>query len=117
MATSGFEYTYGGQALRVAPGLSDTTGFEYAFRGQALRVLAAPEPVYEQEGFRWRNDDGDEDAATWAASQDTDITAAAGQVRRLRILTNVTNNPPAKALKLQYRRVGDTTWTDLGGPY
>lgn len=33
-------------------------------------VLAAEEGTVEQEGYRFRNDDGDEDAATWIAAQD-----------------------------------------------
>lgn len=67
----------------------------------------------QQEGFRWRADDGDEDGATWLDSQDTDITRAKDTVTRLRVLTNVTDDPPSEALKLQYRKVGDPTWKDL----
>ncbi len=33
-----------------------------------------PGHAWDQEGYRWRNDDGSESAATWHAAQDTDIT-------------------------------------------
>lgn len=58
----------------------------------------------EQEGFRWRNDDGDEDGATWRAAQDTDITAAANTPLRLRVLTDASGDPGSAAATLQYKR-------------
>lgn len=67
----------------------------------------------EQEGFRWFNDDGDEDASTGAAAQDTNITAPAGETRRLRILLDATGDPATTQFKLQYRKVGDTPWNDV----
>ena len=47
----------------------------------------------EQEGFRFRNDDGSESAATWKANQDTNITLAADTAFRLRCLLKATGNP------------------------
>ena len=47
----------------------------------------------EQEGFRFRNDDGSESAATWKANQDTNITLAADTAFRLRFLLKATGNP------------------------
>jgi hypothetical protein len=66
--------------------------------------------VYEQEGFRWRNDDGSESAATWAAAQDVNITAPRQSRRRLRILINTTLDAPSNAYRLEYNRVGDNDW-------
>lgn len=65
----------------------------------------APSVTVEQEGFRWRNDDGSESAATWKASQDTDITEAAG-VARLRVLLNGDGDPAAATYQLEYSRNG-----------
>jgi hypothetical protein len=45
---------------------------------------------YEQEGYRWRNDDGSETAATWKASQDTNSTTAVNNNVRVRVLINRT---------------------------
>lgn len=67
----------------------------------------------EQSRFRWRNDDGSETAATWAAAADTDITAAALTPKRLRVQVAATGDPSAKAFKLQYRKVGDADWKDV----
>lgn len=70
--------------------------------------------TYEQEGFRWRNDDGSESGASWLAAQDTNITRGTLTNTRLRILVDTANqNPPSRRLRLQYRRVGDEGWRDL----
>lgn len=69
---------------------------------------------YEQEGFRFRNDDGDEDGATWLAAQDTTITQPILTNTRIRVLVNATGDHASQAVKLQYRKVGDTTWRTIG---
>lgn len=42
----------------------------------------------QQEGFRWRDDDDDENSAAWLDTQDTHITRAKSTNTRLRILVN-----------------------------
>jgi len=59
---------------------------------KAFKQAAAAASI-EQEGFRFRNDDGSESAATWKASQDTNITLAADTAFRLRFLLKATGNP------------------------
>lgn len=93
--------------------LLDVGGGGYTVGAIASEIKAAASLAYEQEGFRWRNDDGSESAATWAATQDTDITAAAGEARRLRMLTNVSGDAPSEGLKLQYRKAGTSEWKDI----
>lgn len=61
--------------------------------------------VYEQEGYRFRDDDGSESAATWLAAQDTPVTVAAGTTFRLRVLSD-TDTGGSSGLKLQYRADG-----------
>lgn len=61
---------------------------------------------FEQEGFRWRYDDGDEDGATFSAAQDEHSAAAIGIKKRLRTIVNVTGTPSTEEFELQYRRVG-----------
>ena len=78
------------------------------FSGGALVSL-----VLEQEGFRFRNDDGSETTATWAASQDTNYSVSPSTLKRLRMLVNATGDPAAGEYKLQYRKVGDDTWMDV----
>lgn len=60
----------------------------------------------EQEGFRWRDDDGSESAATWLASQDSNITRDVSTNTRLRVLLNGTGRPPATTHRLEYRLSG-----------
>jgi len=56
-------------------------------------LLYSASATIEQEGFRFRNDDGSESAATWKANQDTNITLAADTAFRLRFLLKATGNP------------------------
>jgi len=68
-----------------------------------------------QEGFRWRNDDGSETTATWKANQDTNVSF--GDIDtpiRLRVLTDTSSDAPSEGVKLQYRKVGDPDWLDVG---
>jgi hypothetical protein len=57
----------------------------------------------EQEGFRFRNDDGSESAATWKADQDVNITLAADTAFRLRALLNATGDPASIGAQAEYR--------------
>lgn len=70
-------------------------------------------PTLTQSAYRWRNDDGSETTATAAAAQNTDITVATGVTKRLRVQVQAVNNPAATAFKLQYRKVGGSTWRDV----
>lgn len=67
----------------------------------------------DQTHFRWRNDDGSETTATWAAAEDTNVTIAALTPKRLRVEITATGDPASAAYKLQYRKVGDSTWRDI----
>lgn len=64
----------------------------------------------EQEGFRWRTDDGSESAATWLASQDSNITRAESLNTRLRILLNTTGDLGAQKFILMYKKSTDGTY-------
>jgi hypothetical protein len=67
---------------------------------------AASTPAFEQEGFRFGIDDGNEAAHTWAANQDTNITTDANTTRLIRTLINTTNDKGATAFKLKYAKNG-----------
>lgn len=64
----------------------------------------------EQEGFRFRNDDGSETTATWVAAQDTDIIRPVSTPTRLRVLLNGTLDRGSEDYRLEYRKVGDPEW-------
>lgn len=73
---------------------------------------AAGSSTLEQEGFRWYEDNGSESTASAAANQDTNITAAAGATKRLRMLVNATGDPATKQFKLQWKKSGGS-WADV----
>ena len=76
-----------------------------------IYVIDFPVAV-EQEGFRWRNDDGDEDEATWKAAQDTDINIAKNTTVRLRVILDSDGNPDACTYQLEWKESndGDSEW-------
>lgn len=65
----------------------------------------------EQEGFRWRADDGSESGATALAAQDTDIVQPKSTNTRLRVLVNSTGDRGSESYQLEFRQVGGSTWT------
>jgi hypothetical protein len=69
----------------------------------------------EQEGFRFRNDDGNETAATWRQAQDVVDSIPKNTNFRLRVLANHTGDPSSQQVTLQYRKVGDadSEWRDI----
>jgi hypothetical protein len=69
-----------------------------------------PAFLLEQEGFRWRNDDADEDSATWKANQDTNVTLVGGDKARVRFAIDGTADNAPKQPQLEFRKVGDTDW-------
>lgn len=61
----------------------------------------------EQEGHQFRLDDGSESGATDEGAQDSNMEAISGVNRRLRMLTNMTGDAPAEAMRLDYKEVAD----------
>lgn len=99
----------GDKAFGVSPTLAgaDSATFHIAIKPTATLSI-------DQEGFRFRNDDGSESAASWLANQDVNISQPALVNTRLRILVNATGDPASQRYKLRYRKVGDDGWRDLG---
>ncbi len=83
--------------------------------GGRIGVLFALRPAasgaVEQEGFRFRTDDGSETTATWAAAQDTNLTAPLSTNLRLRLLANATGDPAAIAYTLYHQKNGSGGYT------
>lgn len=73
-------------------------------------------PVYafDQEGFRFRDDDGSEAAASWVAAQDTNITWGLNDNLRFRALAEVSGAGITAFPSLQYREPGSPTWHPVG---
>ena len=67
----------------------------------------------EQEGFRFRNDDGSETTATWKAAQDTNVTAPLTTNARLRMLINAVLDPPTVQFRLDYKKSTDSVYVPV----
>ena len=78
-----------------------------------LSETGAGAATLEQTHYRFRNDDGSETTATWAAAEDTPISLAKNTPVRLRVEIGATGDPASAAYKLQYRKVGDEIWRDV----
>ena len=98
---------------------------EYDYPPGVEMVVRKPRPrrkrsgiatVVNQSAYRWRNDDGSETTATWAANENVDLTAGKDTNKRLRVQLDAQSGDPASAQhKLQYRKVGSSTgvWHDV----
>lgn len=73
----------------------------------ANNFSAAP---IEQEGARFRNDDGSESAATWLAAQDANVTQPVSTNTRLRVLLNATGDPASFQGRLDYKKSTDSVY-------
>ncbi|EFK95812.1 secreted protein, partial [sediment metagenome] len=76
----------------------------------------AGSPIWVQEHFRWRNDDGSESIATWKANADTAITGVArGQNIRLRfaVANTATGFSGSLAARLEYATSTSGPWTPV----
>jgi hypothetical protein len=73
----------------------------------------------EQEGFRFRNDDGSETTATAAGAQDANVTAPLSANLRLRALLNATGDPASQAFTLYYKKSGEGSYAavPMGATY
>lgn len=81
----------------------DDVYFDTSFIGAGIPL--------EQEGYRFRADDGSETTATWLASQDSNISRARNLNTRLRTILNTSGDPYSRTYQLEYRRKGSgQTW-------
>jgi hypothetical protein len=60
--------------------------------------------------FRWRNDDGTEVTASWAAAEGAAISPPSGVTRRLRAQVQAGGVVGARQYQLEYRKTGETVW-------
>lgn len=98
----------GSQSLTFSA--SGTAGHWYIV---SLAPAGAAALTITQEGYRWRLDDGSESTATWAAAQDTGITAPANAIRRLRFILDTSGDANAATYQLEYKEANDAGWTKV----
>jgi len=91
-----------------------------AIVGFVLNVAAGPATTLDQEGYRFRNDDGSESGASWKAAQDTDISQIKNSTFRLRALIDAAGDPAASPYQIEYARryrlIDHLSSGDLGSP-
>jgi hypothetical protein len=75
----------------------------------SITITGTPIGNRDQEGYRWRDDDGSESGASWLQNQDTNHQMDHGSTDniRLRILTDYEGDPDAEAVQLEYKEAGD----------
>lgn len=56
-----------------------------------------------QEGFRFRNDDGNETGASWIATQDTNVNMPSNNTLRLRLIVDTYSTCNNESFQLEYR--------------
>src|SRR3989344_637265 len=91
--TQGLENASGTAAVTVA-GRNNTP---FALTNDGVRFTYAPSIAYTQNAYRWRNDDGSDSAATWAAAENAQLSGFdRGTSKRLRL--GVANSGAEKEL-------------------
>lgn len=75
-----------------------------------INGTVAASGTVEQEGFIFRNDNGTQITATALAAQDVNIIQPKATNTRLRVLLNSTLDRGTEQFRLEYRKVGDSTW-------
>ncbi len=107
----------GASTLTSAYGVADSatedivvtyTGSDHAAMG-AWAFIPGVGGAIDQEGFRWRDDDADEDEAAWLENQDVDASVAQETNVRLRVLLNATDDPSTAQFQLEYKETGDAS--------
>ncbi|OGG91017.1 hypothetical protein A3H16_02230 [Candidatus Kaiserbacteria bacterium RIFCSPLOWO2_12_FULL_53_8] len=98
-------------------GGTGTVAMDWTCTGQAddwahaAIPLKAVSSTIEQQGFRFRNDDGSESSATWLAAQNTDITQPSMTNTRLRLQATTTGDVASTQYQLEYKLSTDNWWT------
>jgi hypothetical protein len=103
-------------ALQAASGASGTKTFTNAsvsgnWASWHYSIKEATSATFEQEGFRFGEDDGNESAHTWTANQDTNISTVDNTAKLLRTLVNTTSDTASSAFTLRYQKNGAGGYT------
>jgi hypothetical protein len=115
MADNGHDYSGNGYDMTVtgSPTVAGNPPIPWRQGRKKYFIPLGVAASLDQEGFRWRNDDGNETTATWNANQDTDISAGAGINKRLRVIVNATGDPAAKDFLLEGKKSTDSDWIKI----
>lgn len=77
--------------------------------------MASTPAAYDQDSYRFRNDDGSDAAATYKAAVNTDVSITLDENFRLRFLVQETaGGDTGNGFKIQYNHIeGTNVWTDV----
>lgn len=106
------DYTANSSSQTLTVNLTTTGAATVTLQAAAHALTAAPATL-DQTEYRFRNDDGNETAATWAASQNTGITKAISDALRLRIGLQATGDPATFVRQFEYRLNPSGSWRAL----
>jgi hypothetical protein len=85
-------------------------------QGWTFSIEPTATATWEQEGYRWRDDNGTEITADWLLAQDTSpLERNAGLTTRLRMLLDATGDPPTEQVTIQFKRDDEAAgeWRDI----
>ena len=77
------------------------------FIGTILPLTEEEILAWEQDQFRFYNDDGSESAMTAIANQNVDITQPTTKQAIIRIQADTTGDQPTRQMKLQVKKTSD----------
>jgi len=103
------QYQTASGANTVCTWTNSQSGTLWAASGLAVKP-AAGAATLEQEGFRFRNDDGSETTATWRSPENANSTIPLNTNVRLRMLVNATGDPATAQYQLEWLKVGEGVW-------
>lgn len=109
----------GAGASRAAVSSTTTIGWSWGSSNDTSYIGFAIQqtPIdAEQEGFRFRYDDGSETTAAWLAAQDTAVTRTLATNTRLRMLVNTSGDPASLQYQLEYKKSTDSDYKKVGTP-
>lgn len=79
--------------------------------GDTVALVQTGVTTLSQHSFRFRNNDGDEDAATWAAALNGNLSLAPDNVVRLRFLIDAQGDNDSNQFRLEYKKTTDAEWS------
>ena len=109
LSAAGFQSVTGSITFRIHV-YTPSTGQSLDFDDIVINGTVASSGTVEQEGFRFRADDGSETTATGIAAQDTNIIREKNTNTRLRVVLNSTLDRGSENYRLEVRKVGDSSW-------
>jgi hypothetical protein len=102
-------------SVTLSASSDESDSAQWAFAAIEVLANAGVGVNASQSAYRWRNDDGNEAAATWRRTENTADIIQINKNVRLRVQVNATGDPTAALYRLEFRRNGGA-WGVLASP-